>query len=356
MIPRILDKKQDGLKVYSVAMQLSEFDYVLPQELIAQKPLEKRDASRLMLLHRKNHVLEDRFFHELPHLLQPDDVLVLNDSKVVPARILFDFHGRECEIFYLSEVSKKPLQWKVLVRPGRFFQEGNESSFGDFSFVVKSIEENGIRIIQFAKNPVTSEILEKSGMTPLPPYIHEMASLERYQTVYARNPGSTAAPTAGLHFTEELFAELNVKGIQCEYVTLHVGAGTFLPVQSENIGEHRMHEEWFSLSSDVCKRLNAAKKEGRRIIAVGTTACRVLESCTTSGVLKPKEGFTKLFITPGYEWRFVDGMITNFHLPKSTLLMLVSALAGRDFIFEAYKHATAEKYRFFSFGDAMLIL
>jgi S-adenosylmethionine:tRNA ribosyltransferase-isomerase len=357
-------------------MQLSDFDYVLPKELIAQDPLDRRDASRLLVLHRDQKKMEDRLFSDIASFLRPGDVLVFNNSKVLPARIVFHqkshdgIHERECEIFYLREIA--PLRWEALIRPGKMFRKGDifEMHFAGFSMrcTVISVEDSGTRILDIlplGENAprTTFEILDAVGTVPLPPYIQKMSSLDRYQTLYAKVPGSVAAPTAGLHFTNEIFQALDEKGVQREYVTLHVGACTFLPVQTENIADHRMHEEWFSLAPDVCARLNDAKREGRRVIAVGTTACRTLESAVSlnspdspsSSILIPQNATTKLFITPGYQFHFIDGLITNFHLPKSTLLMLVSALAGRDFILDAYHHAIAHQYRFFSFGDAMFI-
>ncbi len=336
-------------------MKLSDFDYLLPSELIAQKPLARRDGCRLMKLDRASSSVSHHRFYDLSSLLRTGDVLVFNDSKVLPARVLFQLHGRECEIFYLKDVAGG---WEVLVRPGKYFQEGDVFSIdGKLECTVVAVHDNGSRILHFSSELATPALLEVlGGITPLPPYIHEKSPLADYQTIYAHTPGSVAAPTAGLHFTEELFATLDAKGIQREYATLHVGAGTFLPVQTENIEDHAMHSEWFELSPETCERLNAAKKEGRRIIAVGTTACRILETATDmNGQLQPFSGTTNIFIYPGYEWKMIDALITNFHFPKSTLLMLVSSLAGRDFILRAYEEAVAERYRFYSFGDAMFI-
>lgn len=343
---------------YNRRMQLSDFDYVLPHELIAQAPLAERDASRLLVMDRTTHTFQDKHFFDLPDLLRPTDVLVLNNSKVLPARVIFYWRGRLCEIFYLREVSAAPLQWEVLVRPGKFFGQNDIVKIAnEVSMTVLTMNPDGTRVIQLKdpqKRP-TEKLLEKYGSTPLPPYIHQKAPRGRYQTVYAKESGSLAAPTAGLHFTESLLGKLQERGVATEYVTLHVGAGTFLPVKTDNIHEHQMHAESFSLSEDVAARLNDYKKQGRRIIAVGTTACRVLESCAEDGVLKGRTGTTALFIFPGYKWQFIDSLITNFHLPKSTLLMLVAGLAGTDFTFKAYHYAIAEKYRFYSFGDAMWI-
>lgn len=350
-------------------MRLSDFDYFLPLELIAQEPIAKRDDSRLMFLNRENQQISDHRFYDLPDLLQPGDMLVFNDSKVVPARILFTWKGKKCEVFYLKDHNndRNIMQWEILVRPGKYFQIGDTVKLpAGFEIEIEDILPSGSRIASvkvandlYEEGLDSEKILHKlGGETPLPPYIRKSAPMERYQTIYARDPGSVAAPTAGLHFTKDLFRGLEQRDIMHEYITLHVGAGTFLPVQTENIEEHYMHSEQYYIDCCVIDSLNMAKKQGRRIIAVGTTACRALESAADNeyGYVLPPEKTTDIFIYPGYKFKYVDGLITNFHLPKSTLLMLVSAFAGQDFIKKAYQHAIEEKYRFFSFGDAMLIV
>lgn len=369
-------------------MLLSDFDYSLPEEHIAQEPLFERDSSRLMFLDRSKKNISHHIFSDLPSLLVPGDVLVFNNSKVLPARIIFRMKDRDCEIFYLRDVShvsaefsgpgfsdppfsagnQNSLAWEVLVMPGKNFGVGDCGSFGEnIFFRVHRITEKGTRIIvfDFPKNSSipqsakldTFSLLEHFGTTPLPPYIHSLCSPDRYQTIYAEHPGSVAAPTAGFHFTDGLFRNLNSRGISREFITLHVGGGTFLPVKSPVVEKHTMHSEFFSLSSDTAARLQHAKNEGRRIIAVGTTSARVLETCTDeNGRISARSGETDIFIFPGYRWKFVDGLITNFHLPKSTLLLLISAFAGKDFVFSAYEKAIAMRYRFYSFGDAMLLL
>lgn len=358
-------------------MLLSDFDYVLPKELIAQEPLAQRDHSRLMLLNRNSKTFSHHYFYDLPDLLYPGDVLVLNDSKVLPARVLFSFKGRKCEIFYLSdfradargdhENERGILQWEILVRPGKYFQIGQTVQLpAGFELEIEQILPDGTRIasVKIANNLYeegldSEKILQKiGGMTPLPPYIHKPAPEGRYQTIYARDPGSVAAPTAGLHFTKDIFRRLEQRDIMHEYITLHVGAGTFLPVKTDNIEDHTMHREQFLIDCCVIDDLNRAKKQGRRIIAVGTTVCRALETAADNeyGYVLPSDPETDIFIYPGFKFRYVDGLITNFHLPKSTLLMLVSAFAGCEFVLDSYQEAIRERYRFFSFGDAMLIL
>ncbi len=341
-------------------MKLSDFDYVLPKERIAQVPVEPRDASRMMVLRRSDLSIEDKHFYDLPDFLTSNDVLVFNKSKVIPARILFTFQEKECEVFYVREIEKN--LWEVMVRPGRLFQKGSHIVIDEHvSLDVEEVlpeSEHGHRIVRVTDvlERDRIEILSVYGSIPLPPYIESKDGVDKYQNVYATDPGSVAAPTAGFHFTESLLEKLQIKGVQMEFITLHVGPGTFLPVMTENILEHSMHEEFFSLPEDVAERLVEAKRQGKRIISVGTTATRVLEHCARSGTLIAETGSTKLFCYPGYQWKCIDALITNFHLPKSTLLMLVSALAGREFILKAYEHAVKDEYRFFSFGDGMLIL
>lgn len=341
-------------------MRLSDFDYILPSNLIAQIPLEPRDHSRMMVLRRDGSYPEHRHFFDLPEFLLPSDVLVFNTSKVIPARIRFQYRSQECEIFFIRVLDSG--EWEVMVRPGKFFRVGAVVSFNsDVTFEVMAIlpeSQYGYRVIRVSdsRHRDVFSLLSDIGEVPLPPYITSQEGAGRYQNVYAREPGSVAAPTAGFHFTEELLRTLRDRGVQIEFVRLHVGPGTFLPVSSEIITEHVMHEEFFELPADVAERIMQAKRDGRRIISVGTTSTRVLESCMRDAVLIPQSGATKLFIYPGYHWKIIDGLITNFHLPKSSLLMLVSAFAGYERTREAYRMAVEEKYRFFSFGDGMLIL
>lgn len=360
-------RKRSGSIVRS--MRLSDFDYHLPKGFIAQDPLEKRDDSRLMFLNRETQSISHHQFYDLPHLLRPGDILVLNDSKVIPARVLFSWKGRKCEIFYLRdhENDRGFIQWEILVRPGKYFRIGDIVPLSaGFSLEIEKILSGKLSIASvkvandlYEEGLDSEKILYKiGGQTPLPPYIHKPVSARRYQTIYARDPGSVAAPTAGLHFTKDLFRKLEQTDIMHEYITLHVGAGTFLPVKTENIEDHFIHSEPYFIDCCVIDDLNRAKKQGRRIIAVGTTVCRALETAADneSGYILPSEPETNIFIYPGYKFRYVDGLITNFHLPKSTLLMLVSAFAGREFIFGAYQEAIGQRYRFYSFGDAMLIV
>lgn len=341
-------------------MRLEEFDYDLPPELIAQTPLDRRDESRLLVLERESGKMEHRVFHDLPAYLRPDDVLVLNDTRVLPARLIGrrKHTGGKVEVLLLRELGSD--RWEVLVKPGRRCPEGEELVFGDGKLTgrVLSRTEEGGRIIAFSPGgPKFLETLNEIGKVPLPPYIRtELKDQERYQTVYARHLGSAAAPTAGLHFTPELLKAIEERGIAILYLTLHVGLGTFRPVREERIEDHRMHEEYYVVPPGVAEAVNAAKKEGRRVVAVGTTVVRTLESAGKSGEVKAGAGWTDLFIYPGFEFRIVDALVTNFHLPKSTLLMLVSAFAGREKILRAYQEAIRERYRFFSFGDAMLII
>ncbi|NCB76416.1 MAG: tRNA preQ1(34) S-adenosylmethionine ribosyltransferase-isomerase QueA [Negativicutes bacterium] len=339
-------------------MNVQDFDYYLPEELIAQTPLAQRDASRLMVLPRQQGACSHRHFFELPSLLRKGDLLVFNDTRVIPARLRGRKRdtGAKVEVFLLKRLDLD--RWETLVRPGRKLRPGTEVVFSDeLSAVIEDTTEFGGRIVRFCWQGVFEEILQRLGEVPLPPYIHEkLPDPERYQTVYARENGSAAAPTAGLHFTPELLSQLREQGIQTAYVTLHVGLGTFRPVAVESIQDHVMHSEQYAISAETAALVNETRRQGGRVIAVGTTAVRTLETAGQSGQLQPCSGFTNIFIYPGYEYKIIDGLITNFHLPKSTLLMLVSALAGRERVLAAYKEAVEQRYRFFSFGDAMFIL
>ena len=341
-------------------MKTSDFVYDLPEELIAQTPLARRDASRLLVLGRNTGTIEHRHFYDLPSYLRPGDCLVLNDSRVIPARLFGTRpNGGAVEVVLLKEMEDS--RWECLCRPGKKMRPGTEVRFGEdglLTGVVESVSEGGSRIIQFRYQGIFLELLERLGHMPLPPYIKvQLDDPERYQTVYAREPGSAAAPTAGLHFTNELLADIRNMGVDVRFVTLHVGLGTFRPVKAENVEDHEMHSEFCMVPEETAEAVNRTKREGGRVIAVGTTSCRTLESFTSeSGVLNPSSGWTNIFIYPGYRFKCVDGLVTNFHLPGSTLVMLVSALAGRDNILNAYEKAVEERYRFFSFGDAMLIL
>ncbi len=340
-------------------MNLSEFNYELPEELIAQTPIKKRDESRLMILNRKEQTIEHKKFKEIIEYLQPGDVLVRNNTKVIPARLYGKKEtGANVEFLLLNNIENDI--WEAIVRPGNKLHVGTKVIFGDGMLEANILEilPGGTRKVEFKYQGIFNEILDKIGLMPLPPYIHEtLKEKDRYQTVYAKYEGSAAAPTAGLHFTPELLKKIEEKGIEIANVTLHVGIGTFRPVKEQTIEEHKMHSEHFYIKKEDVEKINKAKKEGRRVIAVGTTSCRVLESISdeNTGMVKEIEDDTEIFIYPGYKFKCIDGLITNFHLPESTLLMLVSALAGKDYIMRAYKEAVKEKYRFFSFGDAMFI-
>jgi S-adenosylmethionine:tRNA ribosyltransferase-isomerase len=340
-------------------LRVADFDYDLPEELIAQTPLEKRDESRLLVYHRCSKRLEHRVFRDIIEYLVPGDCLVINDTKVLPARLLGhrEDTGGRMEFVLLSR--EQDDTWRVLVKPGKRARIGTRFVFGNglLQAEVLSVTEEGGRIVRFFFDGIFEEVLDKAGTMPLPPYIHEeLKDQNRYQTVYAMYKGSAAAPTAGLHFTPELLHQLKETGVQIARVTLHVGLGTFRPVKSEMIQDHVMHKEVYDVSQDAADRINEAKRQGSRIVAVGTTSLRTLESIADDkGFVKPGKGETGIFIYPGYQFRVVDALITNFHLPKSTLLMLVSALAGRDQILQAYQEAIHHRYRFFSFGDAMFI-
>lgn len=340
-------------------MKLSDFDYDLPEELIAQVPLKKRDHSRLLVLDKKTGEVSHKHFYDIVDLLEVGDTLVLNDTKVLPARLIGikEETNAVIEILLLKDIQDNT--WECLTKPARRVHVGTVVSFGGGLLRALCVEEKeqGIRKFKLIYNGILLEILDKLGTMPLPPYIHEkLDDQTRYQTVYAKNPGSSAAPTAGLHFTEELLEKIRSKGVDVLYVTLHVGLGTFRPVSEEDILDHKMHSEFYSMSSDVAEKLNKAKKEGRKIISVGTTSVRTLETIVNLyGEFREASGFTDIFIYPGYQFKAIDNLLTNFHLPKSTLVMLVSALAGRENILRAYNTAILEKYRFFSFGDAMYI-
>lgn len=341
-------------------MKVSDFNYNLPQELIAQVPIKNRDESRLMVLDKKNKTIEHKIFKDIINYLKPGDCLVRNNTKVIPARLygIKEETGINVEFLLLNRIEGD--YWEVMVRPGRRLKEGTKVIFenGILQAEILEIMNGGNRKVKFTYEGIFNEILDKIGLMPLPPYIHEkLKEKDRYQTVYAKYEGSAAAPTAGLHFTNELLEEIKQKGIDIANVTLHVGIGTFRPVKEENVEEHAMHTEHFYIKQEDVEKINKAKKEGHRIIAVGTTSCRVLESIADeNGYVKPIEADTGIFIYPGYRFKCIDGLITNFHLPESTLIMLVSALAGKDYIMHAYEEAVKEKYRFFSFGDAMAIL
>lgn len=342
-------------------MTTADFYYDLPQELIAQDPLEDRSSSRLMVLNRADESIEHKVFSDIIDYLHPGDVLVLNNTRVIPARLygIKKDTGAKVELLLLKRITAD--KWETLVKPGKKCKPGAVLSFGDGLLEATVLEtvEDGNRIIEFHYEGIFEEILDKLGEMPLPPYItHKLQDRERYQTVYSKYDGSAAAPTAGLHFTPELLDAIRTKGIEIAEVTLHVGLGTFRPVKVENVDEHIMHSEYYEITSEAADMINAAKKEGRRVICVGTTSLRTVESAASiseDGLIHAGSAWTQIFIYPGYDFKCVDALITNFHLPESTLVMLVSALAGKDFIMRAYAEAIKEKYRFFSFGDAMFI-
>lgn len=339
-------------------MKKSDFYFDLPEELIAQTPLERRDASRLLKLDRVTGAIEHRHFYDLPEYLNAGDCLVLNDSRVLPARLLGKRStGGSVEVVLLRDLGGG--KWECLTRPGRKTRPGAELTFGEGALTATVVDavEDGNKILQFHYEGIFLEILERLGKMPLPPYIkEELEDGERYQTVYSRALGSAAAPTAGLHFTQELLERISAKGVRVCYVTLHVGLGTFRPVKEENIQDHAMHSEFCMVPEETAQIINETKAAGGRVVAVGTTSCRTLESfAEPDGAMRARSGWTNIFIYPGYQFRCIDALVTNFHLPESTLIMLVSALAGRENILHAYEVAVAEKYRFFSFGDAMFI-
>lgn len=340
-------------------MKTSDFYYDLPKELIAQTPLEPRDSSRLLVLDREKQTLEHKHFYDIIDYLNEGDLLVANDSRVLPARIygIKDETGAKVEFLLLKQVANN--RWETLCKPGKKAKVGTKFSFGNgiLRATVVDVKDDGNRIVDFDCEENFFTTLDKIGQMPLPPYITaELKDKERYQTVYSHELGSAAAPTAGLHFTTELMDRIKAKGVKIAYVTLHVGLGTFRPVKVDDVTKHKMHSEHYEVPEETAKLINETKKNGGRVIAVGTTSCRTLESVAAMyGEIKPREGFTDIFIYPGFEFKVLDGLITNFHLPESTLIMLVSAFAGYDFILNAYKEAVKEKYRFFSFGDAMFI-
>lgn len=341
-------------------MNTADFDFDLPEELIAQTPLEKRDASRLLVVDKETGVFSDQHFDQIIDQLQPGDALVMNNTRVLPARLygIKPETGGHVELLLLKNTQGD--DWEVLAKPAKRLRVGAQISFGDGRLTATVVEklDHGGRIVRFGYEGIFLEVLESLGEMPLPPYIHEkLADRERYQTVYAKENGSAAAPTAGLHFTEELLEQIAAKGVKLVYLTLHVGLGTFRPVSVDSLDDHEMHSEFYSLSEEAAQTLRQVKANGGRVIAVGTTSIRTLETIGSKfqGQIQADSGWTNIFIKPGYDWKIVDAFSTNFHLPKSTLVMLVSAFAGRSLTLEAYEHAIAERYRFFSFGDAMFI-
>lgn len=340
-------------------MRVEDFNFDLPEELIAQHPLEKRDSSRLLVLDKKTGEINHKHFGDLPDFLKKGDVLVLNDTRVIPARLLGVKEDTEGKIEFLLLNRKKLDTYECLAKPGKRARKGAKFTFGEglLKAEVLDVLENGNRIVKFSYEGVFEEILDRLGEMPLPPYIKEkLEDRERYQTVYSREEGSAAAPTAGLHFTKELLDKLQSMGVETAFLTLHVGLGTFRPVKVESVENHDMHDEFYSLDAKNAEIINTAKNEGRRIISVGTTSTRTLETIADEkGFVREASGYTKIFIYPGYQFKCVDCLITNFHLPESTLIMLVSALAGQENVMNAYRTAVKEKYRFFSFGDSMLI-
>ena len=340
-------------------MNVKDFDFELPQELIAQDPLEDRSGSKLLILDKDTGKTEHRIFRDIVSYLNPGDCLVINNTKVIPARLYGVKEGTEAHIEILLLKRRENDIWETLVKPGKKAKPGTKIIFGDglLTGEVIDVVEEGNRLIQFSYEGIFEEILDRLGQMPLPPYItHQLKDKNRYQTVYAKYDGSAAAPTAGLHFTPELLQTIREKGVQIAEVTLHVGLGTFRPVKVENVKEHHMHSEFYMIDQKAADTINAAKRAGGRIICVGTTSCRTLESAANEdGTIEPTSGWTDIFIYPGYRFKILDSLITNFHLPESTLLMLVSALAGREHVLAAYQEAIENKYRFFSFGDAMFI-
>ena len=339
-------------------MLVKDYDYELPKELIAQDPLEDRSSSRLLVLDKATGEFSHHVFTEIIDSLEPGDCLVINDTKVIPARLygVKEDTGAKVEVLLLKRTGEN--EWETLVKPGRKLKPGTMVSFGDglLKAEILDILEEGNRRVRFIFDGIFEEILDKLGEMPLPPYItHKLADKSRYQTVYAKYEGSAAAPTAGLHFTQELLKKIEDKGVDIARVTLHVGLGTFRPVKAERIEDHHMHSEFYMIGEDAAQKINKAKESGHRVISVGTTSCRTLESAAENGRIAPKSGWTDIFIYPGYEFKMVDALITNFHLPQSTLIMLVSALAGREHVLAAYREAVEKRYRFFSFGDAMFI-
>ena len=340
-------------------MKTSDFYYDLPEELIAQDPLEDRSSSRLLVLNKKTGEREHRVFKDIIEYLKPGDCLVINDTKVIPARLIGERVGTGAKIEVLLLKRKENDVWETLVKPGRKMKVGAQVSFGNGLLLGEVIDvvEEGNRLIQFHYEGIFEEVLDQLGQMPLPPYItHQLQDRNRYNTVYATHEGSAAAPTAGLHFTPELLEEIQKKGVEIACVTLHVGLGTFRPVKVEDVTEHHMHSEFYQIEEEAAEKINRAKESGGRVICVGTTSCRTIESAADeNGYLKACSGWTEIFIYPGYQFKVLDCLITNFHLPESTLIMLISALAGREHVLAAYEEAVKERYRFFSFGDAMFI-
>ena len=340
-------------------MRKEDFNFDLPEELIAQDPLEDRSSSRLLVLDKETGKTEHHVFREIIDYLEAGDCLVINDTKVIPARLIGSKIGTDAKIEVLLLKRKENDVWETLVKPGKKAKIGTRISFGDGLLVgeVVDIVEEGNRLIHFEYEGIFEEILDRLGQMPLPPYItHQLEDKNRYQTVYAKHSGSAAAPTAGLHFTPELLKKIEEKGVQIARVTLHVGLGTFRPVKVDNILEHHMHSEFYQIEEEAAEKINTAKANGKRVIAVGTTSCRTIESAAKEdGTIAPVSGWTDIFIYPGYQFKVLDCLITNFHLPESTLVMLVSALAGREHVLNAYEEAIKERYRLFSFGDAMFI-
>lgn len=342
-----------------MTLKKSDFYFDLPRELIAQDPLEDRTSSRLLVLDKQTGAVSHHIFREIVDLLHPGDCLVLNDTKVIPARLLGEKEGTGAHVEVLLLKRRQDDVWETLVKPGKKCRPGARLSFGGGLLRAQVLDtaEEGNRLIRFEYDGIFEEILDRLGEMPLPPYItHKLADRDRYQTVYAKYEGSAAAPTAGLHFTEELLERIREKGVEVVFVTLHVGLGTFRPVKEDDVTKHHMHSEFYQVSVEAAEKINRIKASGGRIVCVGTTACRTLESAAEgSGKVRPGEGETQIFIYPGYRFKVLDALITNFHLPESTLVMLVSALAGRENVLNAYEEAIREKYRFFSFGDAMFI-
>lgn len=340
-------------------MDINLFDFYLPEELIAQKPVQKRDESRLLAVNLKDHTYEDKHFFDITNYLKPGDVLVRNNTKVIPARLLGikEKTGAHCELLLLKQIEGD--NWECLTRPAKSLKVGARVDFGDGKLIAECIEvrDEGLRVFKFIYDGIFLEVLDALGKMPLPPYIREqLCTNDRYQTVYAKFEGSAAAPTAGFHFTEELFDKIKKMGVEVVDITLHIGLGTFRPVKVTDTKDHVMHSEVYEISEEAAAKLNKAKAENRRIIAIGTTSVRTLEANYTKyNTFKPTKEATNIFIQPGYQYKTVKAIITNFHLPKSTLIMLVSAFAGREFTLELYKHAVEEKYRFFSFGDSMIL-
>jgi len=339
-------------------MKVEEFDYDLPERLIAQKPVEKRDHSRLMLLNKNTGQIDEKKFYEIIDLLKKDDLLILNNSKVIPARLFGRKvpSGTNIEVLLLNQIKEN--RWEVLVRPGRRVKKGVKVSFGDGKLIGEAVEytEFGGRIMEFQYEGDFDEILNELGEMPLPPYINDkLDNPERYQTVYAKKKGSVAAPTAGLHFTPELLDKIKAKGVEIEYITLHVGLGTFRPVKEDIVEDHDMHSEYIEVSKDVVEKVKKRKENKGRVISIGTTVTRALETAAQNGEINEFKGWTDIFIYPGYEFKVIDALITNFHLPKSTLLMMISALAGMENVFNAYQTAIDREFRFYSLGDAMFI-